>query len=91
MILLQSQILERSLEVSPYNAAAFGVLVAVLIAAVAALWIRNANRDKANDELVKDMITLMTKTEMRLTEDMELKKNVQELLTLLKSRINAID
>lgn len=95
MILLQSQIIERSLEVSPYNAAAFGVLVAVLLVAVGVLWVRDGNHIKAKDEIVKahsedvkGMITLITKVEIRLTEDMQLKKDVQEMLVYLKSKGN---
>ena len=78
------QVVEKALEISPYNSVAFGVLVAVLIVACGGLWVRLNQEQKLGRETITKTTELMTKIylffEEDKGEDKALREAVKEVL-----------
>ena len=81
------QIANQALQASPYNAIAYGVLVAILISAVAALWLRLVKEQNERVELITKVTELMTKILIAEEDDKALKDSIQELKFEIKTFI----
>lgn len=81
------------LNVSPYNAAAYGVLIFILVTAVITLYRKNLAQEKYNYELVEKIHKLQEETGEKLTE-IKIRMNDQnammKTLEYIKLRIDDI-
>jgi hypothetical protein len=79
------QISEQALKASPFNAYAYGLLVAVLIAAVAALWLRLVKEQAERAVLLQKVTELMTKMLFTHEEDKGLRTDIKEFIFEVKA------
>jgi len=79
------QIAETALKASPYNSIAYGILVAVLVSAVAALWLRLQHEQKDRAELIQKTTELMTKFLLSFEEDKNLRDVVRDVIYDIKT------
>lgn len=82
MVLIQ--LTEKALETSPYNSIAYGVLVAVLIAACGALWLKLQSEQKEGRAQFEKVVEIMTKIALSFEEDKGLREDVKEVLLSIK-------
>lgn len=84
MFLLQDQIIEKAMEVSPYNGLAYGFIIVLLLLAVGYLVIELRNERKAYRELSTKMVDLFAKIEIRLTDQEDIVSAQQEIKMLIQ-------
>lgn len=68
MIIL-TDVVNKALEVSPWNAAAYGVLVALLMVAVGALWKKVQKQDEQYESLAKEATSKLAEVNVYLSRD----------------------
>ena len=79
------QITEVALKASPFNAYAYGLLVAVLVSAVVALWLRLQYEQKERAKLIEKTTELMTKFLISFGEDKNLREVVRDGMFEIKT------
>jgi hypothetical protein len=85
------QISEKALNVSPYNTLGYGVLVAALLIAVGALWIRLKGEAKLGKDNAIKTAELMTRFLLGFGEDEKLRQKVTESIFELKQATTEIN
>lgn len=78
------QIVEKSLQTTPYNSIGYGLLVAVLVVAVGALWMKLQHEQKKDQENFVKVTEIMTKFLLSFEEDKNLREEVRTVIMELK-------
>lgn len=85
VFLLQAELIEKASQATPWNALGYGLLVAVLIAAVVGLWRAYMAEKNFNRNLAEKALTLISSVSEALHRNESINQSVQNIIAVLES------
>lgn len=90
ILLQQNDLINTGLQISPYNAAAFGALVVVLAIAVIFLWRADTEKSKKILEVLEKTISISEKVDNQLSRNNDLTEDNNKVLQDVKYELASI-